>query len=114
MPGSSADPKPKAPEFLKAALNVFVANVHTLDDPRDLTEDATAQTGFYPHRGLDEQASSIRAGVLTPDTLPGRVLKNMDGPEGRHGKMRESFSERLDSTYSPPGSGVQRLSRLLS
>ena len=70
------------PKLLKAALNVFVAEEQTLDDPRDLTEETTAQTGFYTHRGLDEQASSIRPGVLTPDPLPGRVLENMDGPEG--------------------------------
>src|ERR671911_1286338 len=38
--------------------------------PRDLTHKTTAQTGFYTHRGLDGQASSIRAGVLTPDTPP--------------------------------------------
>ena len=34
----------------------------TLNDPRDLTEETTAQTGFYTHRGLDGQASSIRPG----------------------------------------------------
>ena len=48
--------------YLKAALNVVVADEQTLDDPRDLTEQTTAQTGFYTHRGLDEQASSIRPG----------------------------------------------------
>jgi hypothetical protein len=57
-------------ELLKAALNVFAAEVQTLDGPRDLTEETTAQTGFYTHRGLDEQASSIRPGALTPDTPP--------------------------------------------
>ena len=51
--------------------------------PQDLTEEPTAQTGFYTQRGLGEQASSIRPGVLTPDTpSPGRVLENMDGPLG--------------------------------
>ena len=58
------------PKLLKAALNVFEAEGQTLEDPRDLTEETTAQTGFYTHRGLDEQASSIRAGVLTPATPP--------------------------------------------
>jgi hypothetical protein len=50
------------PQLLKAALNVFVAEGQTLDDLRDLTEETTAQTGFYTHRGLDEHASSIRPG----------------------------------------------------
>jgi hypothetical protein len=63
-------PSYDALRFLKAALNVFVAERQTLDDPRDLTEKTTAQTGFYKHRGLDEQASSIRPGVFTPDTPP--------------------------------------------
>jgi hypothetical protein len=31
-----------APELFKAALNVFVAEGQTLDDPRDLTEETTA------------------------------------------------------------------------
>ena len=70
------------PKLLKAALNVFEAEGQTLEDPRDLTEETTAQTGFYTHRGLDEQASSIRPGALTPDPLPPRVLENMDGLEG--------------------------------
>jgi hypothetical protein len=105
---------PRFPQLLKAALHTFVAEGQTLDDPRDLTEETTAQTAFYTHRGLDEQASSIRppSELLTP--LPGCLLKNMDGPEGRHGKMRERFCERLESTYSPPGSAVRRLSMLLS
>jgi hypothetical protein len=73
---------PRYPQLLKAALNVFVAEGQALDGPEDPTDKTTAQTGFYTHRGLDEQASSIRPGVLTPDPLPGRVLKNMDGPRG--------------------------------
>jgi hypothetical protein len=56
--------------LLKAALNVVVAEGQTLDDPRDLTQETTARTGFYTHRGLDGEASSIRPGVLTPDTPP--------------------------------------------
>jgi hypothetical protein len=75
-------PHPRCSRALQAALNVFVAEGQTLDDPRGLTEETTAQSGYYTHRGQDEQASSIRPGVLTPDPLPGRVLKNMDGPEG--------------------------------
>jgi hypothetical protein len=59
-----------------------VADERTVDGPEDLTDKTTAQTGFYTHRGLDSQASSIRPGALTPDPLPGRVLENMDGPEG--------------------------------
>jgi hypothetical protein len=71
------------PRLLKAALNAFVAEERALDDPRDLTEETTAQTGFYTHRDLDGQGSSIRPGALTPDTpSPSRVLENMDGPEG--------------------------------
>ena len=76
-------------------MNALVADECTVDDPEDLTSETTAQTGFYTHRGLDEQASSIRPGVLTPDPLPSRVLENMDGPEGRHGKMRERFLSAL-------------------
>jgi hypothetical protein len=56
--------RPRFPQLLKATLNVFVAEGQTLDDPRDLTEQTTAQIGFYTHRGLDEQASSIRPGGL--------------------------------------------------
>ena len=71
-------------------MNALVADERTVDGPEDLTGKTTAQTGFYTHRGLDEQASSIRPGAITPDTpSPGRVLKNVDGPEGRHGKMRK-------------------------
>ena len=62
--------RPRLPRRLKAALNVFVAEEQTLDDPRDLTEQTAAQTGFYTHRGLDEQASSIRRRALTPDPPP--------------------------------------------
>jgi hypothetical protein len=95
------------PKLLKAALNVFVAEQQVLDDPRDLTDQTTAQTGFYTHRVQAGRTSSIRPGALTPDALPGRVLMNMDGPEGRHGKMRNVFIERLSSTYSSPGSGFR-------
>jgi hypothetical protein len=83
------------PGLPKGALNAFQADNRLVESPEDLTDKTTAQTSSYTHRGLDEQASSIRPGVLTPDTLPCRVLKTMDGPEGRHGKMRERFSERL-------------------
>jgi hypothetical protein len=54
-----------AVELFKTSLNVFVAEGQTLDDPRDLTEETRAQSGFYTHRGLDEQASSIRPGVIS-------------------------------------------------
>jgi hypothetical protein len=50
------------PQLLKGALNVFVADEWALDYPRDLTEETTSRTGFYTHRGLDDQASSIRPG----------------------------------------------------
>jgi hypothetical protein len=50
--------RPRHPQLLKAALNVFVAEGQTLDDPRDLTEQTTAQTAFsYTSR-------SGRAGFL--------------------------------------------------
>jgi hypothetical protein len=39
-------PSHDAPELLKAALKVFVAEGQTLDGPEDLTEETTAQTGF--------------------------------------------------------------------
>src|SRR5918999_3069956 len=51
---------PRYPQLLKAAFNALVADERTVDDPRDLTSETTAQTGFYTHRGLDEQASSMR------------------------------------------------------
>jgi hypothetical protein len=55
---SSAGPKPHVAESFKAASNVFVAEEQTLDDPRDLTDKATAQTAFsYTPR-------SARAGFL--------------------------------------------------
>ena len=41
------------PQLLKAALNVFIAEERALDGPEDLAHGATAQTGFYTHRGLD-------------------------------------------------------------
>jgi hypothetical protein len=69
-------------ELFKAALKIVVAAERTLDGLGDLALRTTVYyIGLYTHRGLDEQASSIRPGVLTPDT-PSRVLKNMDVPEG--------------------------------
>jgi hypothetical protein len=50
---------PRFPRLFNAALNAFAAERQTLVYPRDLTEQTTAQTGFYTHRGLDKQASSI-------------------------------------------------------
>src|SRR5215217_5135002 len=38
--------------------------------PRDLTEETTAQTAFYTHRGLDGRTPSIRPGGSTPATPP--------------------------------------------
>jgi hypothetical protein len=58
------------PKLLKAALNVFVAEQQVLDDPRDLTDQTTAQTGFYTHRVQAGRTSSIRPGALTPDAPP--------------------------------------------
>jgi hypothetical protein len=49
--------RPRFPRLLKAALNALVAEGQTLDDPRDLTEEITAQTGFYAHRGLAGRTS---------------------------------------------------------
>jgi hypothetical protein len=46
MPGSSAGPESLYSRASKAALNVFVAEGQTLDDPRDLTEQTTAQEAF--------------------------------------------------------------------
>jgi hypothetical protein len=70
------------PRLLKAALNVFAAEELTLDGPEDLTDKTTAQTCFYTHRGLDEQASSIRPGALTPDTPPASRPESVDRPQG--------------------------------
>jgi|SRR5215213_4771033 len=61
---------PRYPQLFKAGLNVVEAYDRALDDPRDLTEQTTAQTSFNTHQGLDGQASSIRPGALTPDTPP--------------------------------------------
>jgi hypothetical protein len=63
-------PSHDALRLLKSAVHTFVAEGQTLDDPSDLTDKTTAQTDFYTHRALDEQASSIRPGALTPDTPP--------------------------------------------
>ena len=49
-----------AVELLKAALNVFVAEGPILDDPGDLSEQTTAQSGFYTHRGLGSRTSGNR------------------------------------------------------
>jgi hypothetical protein len=88
--------RPRYPQLLKAALNVFVAERQTLDDPRDLTEQTTAQSGFYTHRGQDSRTSSIRPGALTPDTPPPVASSRtwMD-PRGRHRKMRKSLQSDL-------------------
>jgi hypothetical protein len=63
---SSTDPVPSNPKLLKGALNAFVVDELRVDGPGDLTEETTAQTGFYTHQGLDHQASSIRPGFVTP------------------------------------------------
>jgi hypothetical protein len=108
---------PKSPRFLcrsrtrrsiapQSRLECSFSRRRTLDAPEDLTHRTTAQTGFYTHRGLDEQASSIRPGALTPATPP-RSCPREHGwmaPRGRHRKMRNVSLERLYSTYSWPGS----------
>jgi hypothetical protein len=58
------------PGLPKGALNAFQADKRLVESPEDLTDKTTAQTGFYTHRGLEEQASAIRPEVLTPDTPP--------------------------------------------
>jgi hypothetical protein len=42
-----------AVELLKASSNVVVGEELALDAPEDLTDEATAQIGFYTHRGQD-------------------------------------------------------------
>jgi len=64
-------PIPYAPELLKAALDVSVADEWALDGPEDLAHGTMDQTGFYTHRGLDDWTSSDGpGGPLTPDTPP--------------------------------------------
>jgi hypothetical protein len=87
--------RPRVPQLLKAALKVVVAHERTVDGPEDLTHKTTAQTGFYTHRGLDEQASSIRPGVLTPDTPPRSRPESVDRPRVRQRKMRRFFVSDL-------------------
>ncbi len=94
MPSSYADPETLYSRASKAALSVFVAEGQTLDDPEDLTHKTTAQSGFYTHRGLDGQASSIRPGALTPDTPPPHQ-RHAETLVGRHMKFDEC-SPRLD------------------
>jgi hypothetical protein len=89
----------------KAVSNLSVAAAKTLDYPRDLTGKTTAQTGFYTHRGLDEQASSIRPGALTLDTPPRSRPQEHGWTRGSAWEDEKVFIERLESTYSPPGSG---------
>ncbi len=76
-------PSQDVPGFLKAALNVSVADEQVADDPEDLMAETMAQIGLYTHRGLDSQASSNNQGALTPATpSPGRVLEAIGRPEG--------------------------------
>ena len=71
---------PSYPQLLKGALNAVVAEERVIDGPEDLTHKTTAQIGFYAHRGLDGQASSIRPGALTPDTPPRHVPREWMDP----------------------------------
>ena len=84
---------PRDSQPLKAALNAFVADERTLDGPEDLRHETAAQIGLYPHRGLDEQASSIRPPPINFwHPSPCRILETscMD-PRGRHRKMRNLY-----------------------
>jgi hypothetical protein len=80
-------PSHHALQFLKAALNVVVAEVQALDDPKDLTRESPAQIGLYPHRDLDSQTSSKRPGVLNScypyPRLGGTVLRETTYPRER-------------------------------
>jgi hypothetical protein len=46
---SSADPAPKVPKLLKAALNALVADERALEGPEDLTHRTTVSIGLYTH-----------------------------------------------------------------
>jgi hypothetical protein len=94
--------------LLKGALNALVAEERALDCPEGLTHKTTAQSGFYTHRDLDGRTSSDRPGALTSDPPPPVAFSRtwMD-QRGRHWKMRERFSERLESTYSSPELGFE-------
>jgi hypothetical protein len=67
-PHSSADPAPGDSKLLKIALNALVADERTLDDPRDLTDETTAHTGFYVHRAQADRALLTDRAALPPDT----------------------------------------------
>src|SRR5215218_9950999 len=51
---------PIAPQ---SRLKRLCSRGQTLDDPRELTEETTAQIGLYTHRALDGQGSSLRPGA---------------------------------------------------
>ena len=70
MLDSSTGPAPDVRELLKASLNVVVGEELALDAPEDLTDEATAQIGFYTHRGQDVRTFGNRPGALTPATPP--------------------------------------------
>jgi hypothetical protein len=46
---SSADPAPKVPKLLKAALNALVADERALEGPEDLTHRTMVSIGLYTH-----------------------------------------------------------------
>ena len=58
VPDFSADPAPGNSEFLKASLNVVVAEERALDDPELLTHTTMAEFGLYPHRAQADRGSS--------------------------------------------------------
>ena len=49
-----------AGEFLKASLNAVVAEERALDYPEDLTDETTAQMGFYTHPCQGNRTSGNR------------------------------------------------------
>jgi hypothetical protein len=57
-------------QSLEAALNAFVAEERTLDHPKDLPDQTTAQIGLYPHRGQHGPGPSYRPGCRSPATPP--------------------------------------------
>ena len=65
--------------------------------PKGPNQADNAQTGFYTHRGLDEQASSIRPGALTPDPPPRSRPREHGWTPGVSRAIRQSFLEDVFS-----------------
>ncbi len=86
-----ATPSHDALRLLKAALKVVVAAERTLDGPRDLRHETTAQIGLYAHLCQDSRTSGNRPPheLLTP--LPRHVPRAWMDPRGSAEEIDKVF-----------------------